>query len=102
MKQFFVTALLMGSVACYSVAQVSDSTATATTGSSMTMDNEVSNESKQFMDKAATSGKLEVELGKMAQEKASAQEVKDFGQRMVTDHGKANENLESFGAGERT
>ena len=96
MKRFFVTALLMGSVACYSVAQVSDSTATATTGSSMTMDNEVSSESKQFMEKATTSGKLEVELGKMAQEKASAQEVKDFGQRMVTDHGKANEDLKAL------
>ncbi|MGE3958815.1 MAG: DUF4142 domain-containing protein [Vicinamibacterales bacterium] len=38
----------------------------------------------------------EVELGKLATAKAQSQEVKQFAQRMVTDHGKANEELKSL------
>jgi putative membrane protein len=37
-----------------------------------------------------------VELGKLASEKASSQEVKNFGQRMVDDHSKANEELKQI------
>jgi putative membrane protein len=42
---------------------------------------------------AANGGLLEVELGKLAAERASKAEVKTFGQRMVDDHGKANDEL---------
>lgn len=48
---------------------------------------------KNFIQEAATGGKLEVELGQLAEKNASSQQVKEFGQRMVTDHSKANENL---------
>ena len=34
-----------------------------------------------------------MELGKLATEKAASPEVKQFGQRMVDDHGKANDQL---------
>ena len=37
----------------------------------------------------------EVELGKLAAEKSSNAQVKAFGQRMVTDHGAANDSLKS-------
>jgi len=47
----------------------------------------------QFMMKAAQGGMAEVELGKLAQERGSSDAVKQFGQRMVEDHGKANEEL---------
>ena len=46
-----------------------------------------------FLKKAAEGGLAEVELGQLAQQKASSQEVKDFGQRMVNDHSKANDQL---------
>jgi len=46
-----------------------------------------------FMKKAAQGGLAEVELGKLATEKASSSEVKQFGERMVTDHTKANDKL---------
>jgi putative membrane protein len=48
---------------------------------------------RTFMRKAAEGGKAEVELGKLAQEKAASPEVKQFGERMVNDHTKASDQL---------
>ena len=48
---------------------------------------------QQFMAKAASGGKAEVELGRLASERGTSDPVKQFAQRMVTDHGKANEEL---------
>ncbi|MCK8493598.1 MULTISPECIES: DUF4142 domain-containing protein [Spirosoma] len=52
----------------------------------------------EFAVKAASGGMLEVELGRLAQEKAQNQQVKDFGAMMVTDHSKANDELKSLAA----
>jgi putative membrane protein len=49
-----------------------------------------------FVTKAAKGGMAEVELGKMAAEKASSDAVKKFGQRMADDHGKANDELKTL------
>ena len=95
-KHFLVTILLVGAAASYSVAQVSDSTSVSASAGTMETQNMVSSETKTFMEKAATGGMMEVQLGQMAQEKASSQEVKDFGQQMVTDHSKANEDLKAL------
>src|SRR5215212_3003654 len=46
-----------------------------------------------FMKEAATGGMAEVELGKLAQQNAQSDEVKQFGARMEQDHGKANNEL---------
>jgi len=51
-----------------------------------------------FMKKAADGGMAEVELGKLATEKASSPDVKSFGQRMVDDHSKANDQLKQLAA----
>ena len=51
-----------------------------------------------FIKKAAEGGLAEVELGKLATEKASNDQVKKFGQRMVDDHGKANDQLKDVAA----
>jgi putative membrane protein len=48
-----------------------------------------------FAMKAAQGGIAEVEAGKLAAERASSPDVKAFGQQMVDDHGKANEQLKS-------
>ncbi|MGB8985687.1 MAG: DUF4142 domain-containing protein, partial [Candidatus Sulfotelmatobacter sp.] len=53
----------------------------------------VSASDKKFVREAAQGGMAEVELGKLATEKASSPEVKKFGQRMVDDHSKANDQL---------
>ena len=47
----------------------------------------------RFIMHVAQDGMAEVELGKMANERASSQTVKEFAQRMATDHGKANQEL---------
>ena len=47
----------------------------------------------KFMKEAAQGGMAEVKLGRMAAEKASNAEVKQFGERMVQDHTKANGEL---------
>ena len=46
-----------------------------------------------FVRKAAQSNYGEIQLGKLAQDKASNPAVKDFGQRMVTDHSQAYDQL---------
>jgi putative membrane protein len=50
----------------------------------------------QFVMEAARGGLAEVELGKLASEKAQSEQVKQFGQRMEKDHGKANDELKSL------
>jgi putative membrane protein len=46
-----------------------------------------------FVKKAAQGGLAEVELGQLATQKAASEDVKKFGQRMVDDHSKANDQL---------
>ncbi len=46
-----------------------------------------------FVRQAAEGGLAEVELGKLATQKATSDDVKKFGQRMVDDHSKANDQL---------
>jgi len=38
-------------------------------------------------------GMAEVKLGELAQQKGTSDKVKDFGQKMVTDHSKAGDDL---------
>jgi putative membrane protein len=46
-----------------------------------------------FVREAAAGGMAEVAMGKLAQEKAANNQVKQFGARMVQDHAKANDEL---------
>ena len=51
---------------------------------------------QKFVMDAAKGGMAEVELGKLAQDKASNDQVKNFGKRMVDDHSKANDELQTL------
>lgn len=52
----------------------------------------------KFVTEAAQGGMAEVELGRLATEKAQSDDVKKFGQRMVDDHTKANDQLKQIAA----
>jgi putative membrane protein len=49
-----------------------------------------------FAKKAAIGGMAEVAMGKLAQQKAQNDQVKQFGARMVDDHSKANDELKQI------
>ena len=50
------------------------------------------------MKKAARGGMMEVAMGRMAEQKGQSDDIKSFGKRMVTDHGKANDELKKIAA----
>jgi putative membrane protein len=54
------------------------------------------NSDRNFARAAAAGGLAEVEFGKLAQQKGQSDAVKDFGGRMVEDHGKANDQLKAL------
>jgi putative membrane protein len=73
------------------------STATATTtGATGGTVSALSPDDKEFMSKAGVGGLAEVKMGNLALAKASSADVKSFGQRMVSDHSKANEELQQL------
>jgi putative membrane protein len=51
-----------------------------------------------FAQAAAIGGMEEVELGRLAVQKASSDNVKQFGQRMIDDHSKAGDDLKTVAA----
>ena len=53
----------------------------------------LSNADRKFAMEAAMGGMTEVELGRLATERGASDAVKQFGQRMVDDHSKANDDL---------
>lgn len=74
-----------------------DSTGTQTDSQTTTTQNSSAvGADSAFANKAAISGMAEVALGKMAASKGVSAEVKNFGNMMVTDHGKANDELMSI------
>jgi putative membrane protein len=58
----------------------------------------VSRADGKFVKEAAAGGMMEVELGKLAADKATNDKVKAFGRKMQEDHGKANEELKTLAA----
>ena len=88
------TKLFVAAVATLALA----TSAFAQTGNTTSKSGSVSSGDRKFMQKAASDGIAEVQLGQLAQSKAASDEVKSFANRMVTDHGKANEQLKSLAA----
>ena len=72
------------------------STDTSGTAPTSTMASTVDKDDQDFMNKAAQGGMAEVMLGQTASTKGTSPDVKNFGNRMVSDHGKANDELKQL------
>ena len=56
----------------------------------------VSDQDREFVNTAATGNLAEIELGRVAAQRAARPSVRSFGERMVTDHGRSNAELTSL------
>lgn len=74
----------------------STNTAKADTAKKDSLMSAVDADDAKFAVAAANGGMAEVELGKLAQEKAASSKVKDFSGMMVTDHSKAGDELKAL------
>lgn len=68
----------------------------ATTNTTVANANTAANPEESFMMAAASGGIAEVELGRLAQQKAQSADVKQFGEMMVVDHTRVNEELKEL------
>jgi len=50
---------------------------------------------QQFVDKAAQSDSFEIQSAKIAQDKATSQQIKDFAAKMITDHSQSTADLKT-------
>jgi putative membrane protein len=91
-KAMFVGTVVLGLAAAVFAAQET----TRPHKAPETMDHKSGMDDQEWVMKVAQGGMAEVELGKLATEKAASDEVKKFGQRMVDDHSKANEELKTL------
>jgi len=87
-SQLCLLGLVIGAISLTGAIRAAD--ANVTEGSSL------SDKDKTFMKKAAKGGMMEVTMGQVAEQKAQSEDVKSFGKRMVTDHGKANDELKAI------
>ena len=71
-------------------------TAILMTGNAFAAD--TTNPDQEFFMEAAAGGIAEVEAGKIAQSKGTSPQVREFGAKMVADHGKANTKLKGLAA----
>lgn len=94
-----ITALAIGvlSLAGFANAQTTKSKTAASPHTATTnQEGSLSQSDRAFMKKAAKGGEMEVAMGKLAKEHATNEDVKAFGERMVNDHSKANDELRTI------
>lgn len=89
--------LLLG-LACPAMAQGQDHSASQTTSTTTTSSSSKGNLSKgskdaMFIREAAAGNLAEVKMGRIGLDKSSSSDVKQFAQRLVDDHTKANDQL---------
>ncbi|WP_437620865.1 DUF4142 domain-containing protein [Sorangium sp. So ce1151] len=90
LKPVLLTTLLAAFLSAATAAQGQNATGGQTTQAGKAT---LSKSDREFVEKAALGGLLEVRLGQLAQQRASSPDVKSFGQRMIDDHGAVNKRL---------
>lgn len=76
----------------------SGSRVSATQGSATQRSSNTNPSDQQFLRRAADDNLAEVEMARLALQKATSQQVKNFAQNMVKDQGKAKDQLEKIGS----
>jgi putative membrane protein len=89
-SKLFVLAVLVAGLSLAAMASAQDAAPSKRSA--------LSEKDKTFMKKAAKGGMMEVAMGNLAEQNGQSDDVKSFGKRMVTDHGKANDELKSIAA----
>ena len=69
------------------------SSGTGASSSSSSSSDKLARADRKFVEDAAEGGMAEVQLGQLAAQKGESDQVKQFGQKMVDDHTKANDQL---------
>jgi putative membrane protein len=96
MTQTMIAAALAFTIgAAPALAQTSTTTTTSQSGTTAEA-GAVAESDQKFVKKVAQDNIAEIDLGTLAQERAQSDEVKQFADRMIQDHGKANEELEGI------
>ena len=90
LKQLLAGVAAIGLLAPPALAQSQDTTAPQPPAQA---EQQLAQADLEFATKAAEGGLMEVQLGQLAQQQAARSEVQQFGQRMVEDHGQANDQL---------
>lgn len=102
MKKLFIPAMLIASLflgtSCGENKEKTDSKEVAIDSNENKFEDNKMDKDRDFAVEAASGGLMEVELGKLAATNASSADVKQFGQQMVTDHSKANDELKTLAA----
>ena len=89
---FLATALF----SCGNQAKQEDATEVAQEQNEQNLENKQLEQASDFVVKAADAGIAEVQLGKLAAERATKPEVKKFAQTMVEEHTRANDELKAI------
>lgn len=96
-KVLLMTLAMMASVTFYSCADNEpDSSEVAEEVNEEKFDDNKMEKDAEFAVKAASGGMMEVELGRLALTNGQSAAVKQFGQGMIDDHSKANEELKAW------
>lgn len=96
MKKILIFAFAAGVLAACGNKETKSDSVEATEKANEKLDDTNLEDDAEFAVNAAEGGMLEVQLGELAQQNATSPKVKEFGQMMVTDHSKANDELKEL------
>src|ERR1700739_4430227 len=102
LKKTLVVALSLGLAAGLPLASQAMGAKSTTSSSSMKSSasgqaqSTLSSSDKKFIEEAGEGGLAEVEFGQLAEQKGQSTDVKQFGQKMVSDHSKVNDQLKQI------